>query len=333
MLRRHMVGMYHAWMTGRAPPPPPPSFLDAALTQTPDTMPDDPPYSPDPPTYLQAHDAQYYPSEVAHKVSYSYKQGPRDEPQVENEKSTGRKGKDGASTRLKGIEQPSKNKQGMGDQGSVSHKELSMSPDVHLPAGFKVPKFNLLDGYGDPVAHLRDYCSKMRSVSEKDDLLMAHFNTSLTGAALEWHNHQDINKWPTIGDMGQDFVRHFQYNIDIVPDHSSLSHMEKKPKESFRDFWLRWNEQVARNDPPIDRKDLAEPRRRQGPVVVLAKRPQPQFQPQTYPRAPHNPPHHYPSNNDRSYVQPLGHSLRQRHGPVVVLAKRSQPQYRPHEHP
>ncbi|XP_070015674.1 uncharacterized protein [Nicotiana sylvestris] len=306
MLRQHMADMYQAWMSGKAPPPPPPSFLNSTLTRTPVTVPEDPPYSPDSPAYhgfpnhpsssithspitspqnlppvpstipdnaysFKAHDAQYCSSEVAHNVPNSYKQGPRDGPHVVNEEFTGRKGRDGIPKRPKGIEQSSKNKQGMGDQGSMSYKELSMSPDVRLPAGFKVPMFNMYDGCGDPVAHLRDYCNKMRSVGEKDDLLMAYFSENLIGPALECHNRQDVGKWPTLGDMAQDFVRHFQYRSSVVPDRSSLSQMEKKPKKGFRDFLLRWNEQIARDSPLIDRKDVSEPRRRQGPVVVLAK--------------------------------------------------------------
>ncbi|XP_070002304.1 uncharacterized protein [Nicotiana sylvestris] len=227
MLRQHMADMYHAWMTGKAPPPPPPSFLNATLTRTSVIVLDDPAYSPDPSAYhgfpnhpsssithspitypqnrppvtstipdneysFKAHDAQYYPSEVAHKVPNSYKQGPRDGSYVVNEEFTGRKGRDGIPRRMKGIEKSSMNKQGTGDQGSMSYKELSISPDVHLPARFKVPNFNLYDGCGDPVVHLRDYCNKMRSVGEKYDLLIAYFSESLTGAALEWHNHQDV---------------------------------------------------------------------------------------------------------------------------------------------
>ncbi|XP_075081469.1 uncharacterized protein LOC107813302 [Nicotiana tabacum] len=292
MLRQHMEDMYQVWMTGKAPPPPPPSFLDAALTQTPDTMPDDPPYSPDLPAYhsfpnhpsssitrpptifsqkcpsvistipnneypLKAHD-QNYPVEVAYKVPDSYKKSPWDKLHVENERFTGREGKDGIPRRLKGIEQSLKNKQGREDQGSMAYKELSVSPDVRLPAGFKVPKFNLYDGCGDPVAHLRVYCSEMRSVGEKYDLLMAYFSKSLAGAALDWHIHQDVGKWPTLGDMAQDFVRYFLYRSGVTPDRSSLSRMEKKPKESFREFGLRWREQAARVNTPIGEEEMVE---------------------------------------------------------------------------
>ncbi|XP_070007934.1 uncharacterized protein [Nicotiana sylvestris] len=228
-----MAGMYQAWVTGKAPPPPPSSFLDAALTQAPNTMPDDPPYSPDPPAYLQAHDTRYYPSEVHKKKRERW-----DTQEAERHKTI--------------LEEQARK----GDQGSMAYKELSVSPDVRLPAGFKVPQFNLYDRCGDPAAHLRDYCSKMRSVGEKDDLLMVYFSESLTGAALEWHNRQDVSKWPTLGDMAQDFVRYFQYKSGITPDLSSLSKMEQKPEESFMEFGLRWREQAARANTPIGEEEM-----------------------------------------------------------------------------
>ncbi|XP_070006870.1 uncharacterized protein [Nicotiana sylvestris] len=215
-----------ACITGKAPLPPPPSFLDATLTQTPVIVPDNPPYSPDPPIYhsfsnhpsssithppitspqnfppvifpipnneypLKAHDAQYYPVEVTHKVPDSYKKSPLDELHAEHHRTV--------------LKEHARD----GRPGYMSYKELCMFPDVFLPAGFKVPKFNLYDGCGDPVVHLRDCYSEMRSVGKKDDLLIAYFSESLTGAALEWHNRQDIGKWHTLGDVAQDIVRRF----------------------------------------------------------------------------------------------------------------------------
>ncbi|XP_070002842.1 uncharacterized protein [Nicotiana sylvestris] len=146
----------------------------------------------------------------------------------------------------------------MGDQGSMTYKDLSVSPDVRLPAGFKMPKFNLYDRCGDLVAHLRDYCSEIRSVGKKDDLLIAYFSKSLNGVALEWHNRQDVGKWSTLGDMDQDFVRYFQYKSGVTLDRSSLSRMEKKSEESFREFGLRWREQAARVNTPIGEEEMVE---------------------------------------------------------------------------
>ncbi|XP_070050449.1 uncharacterized protein [Nicotiana tomentosiformis] len=97
--------------------------------------------------------------------------------------------------KVKSLEQSLKNMQGIGSQVSVAYKDLCLFPDVQLPAGFKMPKFDPYNGHGDPVAHLRGFCSNMRGVGGKDELLMAYFNQSLSGAALEWYTRQDTSRW------------------------------------------------------------------------------------------------------------------------------------------
>ncbi|XP_070005916.1 uncharacterized protein [Nicotiana sylvestris] len=148
--------------------------------------------------------------------------------------------------------------QGIGSQMSVAYKDLCLFPDIQLPTGFKMPKFNLYDEHRDPMSHLRGYCSKMRGASGKDKLLMAHFSQSLSGAALEWYTRQDVSKWYTWDDMAQVFARHFHYNIEIIPNRMSLTKMEKKPNESFREYRLRWREQASRVNPPMKEKEMVE---------------------------------------------------------------------------
>nr|XP_009796822.1 PREDICTED: uncharacterized protein LOC104243346 [Nicotiana sylvestris] len=72
------------------------------------------------------------------------------------------------------------------------HKLKHQMADMYkLPVGFKMPKFDLYDRHGDPVAHLRGFYNKMRGSGGKDELLMAYFSQSLSGAALEWCTRQD----------------------------------------------------------------------------------------------------------------------------------------------
>ncbi|XP_070025498.1 uncharacterized protein [Nicotiana sylvestris] len=108
--------------------------------------------------------------------------------------------------------------QGLVGQVSVAYKDLCLFPYVQLPVGFKMPKFDLYDGHGDPVAHLRGFCSKMRGADGKEELLMAYFS---------------MNRL-------------------------SLTKIEKKPSESFRGYGFRWREQAARVDPPMKERKMAD---------------------------------------------------------------------------
>ncbi|XP_070010985.1 uncharacterized protein [Nicotiana sylvestris] len=147
---------------------------------------------------------------------------------------------------------------GLGGHVSVAYKDLCLFLDVQLPVGFKMPKFDLYDGYEDSVAHLRGFCSKMRGAGGKDELLMAYFSYSLSGAALEWYTRQDHSRWYTWDDLAQAFTRHFQYNIKIVLDRLSLTKIEKKPSESFIEYGFRWREQAARVNSPMGESKMVE---------------------------------------------------------------------------
>ena len=158
--------------------------------------------------------------------------------------------------RVKSLEQRLKNMQGLAGQKSVAFKDLCMFPDVHLPPGFKTPKFEKYDGHGDPIAHLKRYCNQLRGAGRNEELLMAYFGESLTGGASEWFMDQDTSRWYVWDDMAQAFVKQFQYNIDIAPDRISLSNLKKKPSESFREYAIKWREQAARVKPPMDDHEL-----------------------------------------------------------------------------
>ncbi|XP_060194989.1 uncharacterized protein LOC132624187 [Lycium barbarum] len=160
--------------------------------------------------------------------------------------------------KMKSLEQAMKNLQGSGSYKSVSYNDLCMFLSVHLPPGFKTPKFDKYDGHGDPIAHLRRYCNQLRGSGGNQELLMAYFGESLTGLASEWFIDQDIVKWHTWDDMANEFVQQFQYNIDLVPDKKSLTNLKKKVTKSFREFAIRWCEQAARVKPPMREGEMVE---------------------------------------------------------------------------
>ncbi|XP_070002385.1 uncharacterized protein LOC142165986 [Nicotiana tabacum] len=154
------------------------------------------------------------------------------------------------------MEQSLKNIQGLSGQKSVSYTDLCIFPYGHLPIGFKIPMFEKYDRHGDPISHLKKYCNQFRWAGRKEELLMAYFGETLVGIASEWYMDQDMSRWHIWDDLARDFVRQFQYNIDIAPDKNSLSNLKKKSSESFREYAIKWHEQAASVMPPMDEADM-----------------------------------------------------------------------------
>ncbi|XP_070025533.1 uncharacterized protein [Nicotiana sylvestris] len=127
--------------------------------------------------------------------------------------------------KVKSLEQSFRVMQRLGGQVSVAYKDLCLFPDVQLPVGCKMPKFDLYDGNGDPITYLRGFCSKMRGAGGKDELLMAYFS---------------------------------QIQFEVIPDRLSLTKLEKKHSESFREYGFRWREQAARVDPSMKESEMVD---------------------------------------------------------------------------
>ena len=61
---------------------------------------------------------------------------------IEVEKNIKNKEHEEIARKMRSLEQNIRNMQGLGGHKSVSFKDLCMFPDVHLPIGFKTPKFD-----------------------------------------------------------------------------------------------------------------------------------------------------------------------------------------------
>ncbi|GAA0173146.1 hypothetical protein LIER_41468 [Lithospermum erythrorhizon] len=57
---------------------------------------------------------------------------------------------------------------------------------VALPAGFKLPQFNLFDGNGDPLKHLKGFIAHMTITFNNPDVYAKVVLNNLTGKALDW---------------------------------------------------------------------------------------------------------------------------------------------------
>ncbi|XP_075088259.1 uncharacterized protein LOC142170283 [Nicotiana tabacum] len=186
------------------------------------------------------------PLEPTQFTTNAYPQPPRYEFTAGQEKAKKTPEQEEITRKMRNMKQSLKNIQGLSGQKSVSYVDLCMFPHVHLPLGFKTPKFKKYDGHVDPIAHLKRYCNQLRGAGGKEELLMDYFGETLVGIASEWYMDQDISRWHIWDDLARDFVRQFQYNIGIAPNRNSLSNLKKKSSESFREYAVKWREQAAR---------------------------------------------------------------------------------------
>ncbi|KAJ8574068.1 hypothetical protein K7X08_010579 [Anisodus acutangulus] len=138
----------------------------------------------------------------------------------------------------------------------LEYEDLCMHPDIELPVGYKMPKFDLFDGKGNPYSHLRSYCDKLVGVGKNQAIIMKIFIRSLTGEALDWYTSQDPRKWHDWGTMAQDFVDRFRFNTDTVLDRFYLMKLEKKSTETFREYAMKWRAEAAKVQPPIAESEM-----------------------------------------------------------------------------
>ncbi|XP_010323524.1 uncharacterized protein [Solanum lycopersicum] len=251
-----MTEMYEAWMNGQAPPPSIREYLNANIPFLIQVSTSDPVYPPGFGPYINTSNIAETSS--VNPLKPSMMNNPLFMPTVQTNTIPQPTLVQQSNEDPILKDQSAKEYAGLGGHKSVSSKDLCMFPDVHLPLGFKTPKFDKYNGHGDPVAHLRRFCNQLRGAGGKEELLMAYFGESLTGVASEWFIDQDISHWHVYDDMAQDFVQQFQYNIDIIPDRNSLANMKKKPSECFREYAIRWREQATRVKPPMKDYELID---------------------------------------------------------------------------
>jgi hypothetical protein len=127
---------------------------------------------------------------------------------------------------------------------------------VVIPKKFRVPEFIKYTGTQCPITHLKSYCNKMAEVVHNEKLLMHFFQDSLNGAALSWYMRLDITKIQKWKDLVDAFVKQYKYNIDIAPDRTSLSNLEKRDKESMREYAQRWRDLAAQVHPRLLDKEM-----------------------------------------------------------------------------
>ena len=149
------------------------------------------------------------------------------------------------------IQEQIKAIQGPSTYGPVEVEQLCPPIDVVVPKDFKIPEFSKYDGSGNPLFHLKSYCTKMVIWSKDERFLISFFHESLVGPALEWYiqlDHSKISCWRDLADL---FMGQYQFNLEVAPTREQLSTMQKKKEESFKQYAQRWRALAAQVQPPL----------------------------------------------------------------------------------
>nr|XP_033511859.1 uncharacterized protein LOC117276647 [Nicotiana tomentosiformis] len=121
---------------------------------------------------------------------------------------------------------------------------------------YKLLKFEMLDGTGDPSVHLRTYCVKLVEVGKNEQICMKQFMQSLTGVALSWYISQNPKKWENWVSMASDFMNRFRFNTENVPYIFYIQNLKKKQTKTFTEYATRWRSEAPKVRPPLEEEKI-----------------------------------------------------------------------------
>ena len=98
---------------------------------------------------------------------------------------------------------------------------------------------------GCPRIHLQLYNAIMRGHRLDEAQMIILFPLSLSGAAQRWFASLDPSRSRTWADLGQEFIRHYSFNIVVDVSWRELEALRQRPNESVTSFISRWREKIA----------------------------------------------------------------------------------------
>ena len=104
------------------------------------------------------------------------------------------------------------------DIAGLNYEDLYILPNLDMPAGFMIPKFDTFGGVVNPMAHLISYCDHLVGVGRDEALLMRLFSRTLSREALQWFTSLKAQEWTSWNALANDFIEQFAYNVQIVTD-------------------------------------------------------------------------------------------------------------------
>ncbi|XP_060195219.1 uncharacterized protein LOC132624458 [Lycium barbarum] len=128
----------------------------------------------------------------------------------------------------------------------LKYEDLCVHPYVELPQGHKIPNFNTFNGEGDPVTHLKDYCSRLIGIGHDETIRMRLFSQSLSRLVLTWYTKQDFSKCNAWEDMARGFIKQYEFNVRGDLHIADLLKLNKMLHESFQEDAIQWRLEASK---------------------------------------------------------------------------------------
>ncbi|XP_077223129.1 uncharacterized protein LOC143856737 [Tasmannia lanceolata] len=131
------------------------------------------------------------------------------------------------------------------DQGGFNPSDLTLFPEIRLPANFQMPDFDKYDGVGCPITHLQMFTIMCQPQGLSPEQMAQLFPVSLTKVARRWFMVLDKTRYRIWKDIGEQFIRQFKYDDGTEVTRKDLERTKQDLKESFLTFVKRWRRLAA----------------------------------------------------------------------------------------
>ncbi|XP_077230962.1 uncharacterized protein LOC143864031 [Tasmannia lanceolata] len=140
---------------------------------------------------------------------------------------------------------------------SFNPDNLTLFPEVHLPANFQMPDFDKYNGVGCPTSHLQMFIIMCQPQGLTPEQMAQLFPISLTGIARKWFLSLNKTRYKRWKDIGEQFIKQFGYEDGTEITRRDLETTKQDSNESFMTFVKRWRKKVAHMmDRPSEREQV-----------------------------------------------------------------------------
>lgn len=120
---------------------------------------------------------------------------------------------------------------------------MCLVSNLIIPEKFKMPYFEKYKGINCPKIYLTMYYRIMVGYFRKEKFLIHYFQDRFSGASLEWHmqlKQSHVHAWK---DLDMAFLKHYQYNLDMVPviyNYKGCLKRETNPSKDMPKYGESW---------------------------------------------------------------------------------------------